>query len=68
MKTDRIRLHEPVVELCERLGLPYVDTAEILIRPAEVRAVVYLTRDGKKYVDEKSGEAATETRTFKVTT
>ncbi len=64
----RIDIHDPIDELCRRLGLSPQDVGEIIFRPSTVIATVYKTNGGgKKYV-EVDGEIASEIREFEVTT
>lgn len=66
----RIDIHDPLSEICARLGIEpsFVSRLEVTARGDAV-AVVYKRResDGKKYVDE-NGDAAIETLSFKVST
>lgn len=66
--TGRIDIRELMQQFCERLGIPYEDTARIEFEPGDVKAVVYLRNEnGSKYVGE-DGYAAAEERTFRVWT
>ncbi len=73
--TDRIDIHDPIYEIANRLGLEPNNVREIVFKPRSVVATVYLLNgDGKKHIinidpnDPDSGEPATETLEFEVTT
>jgi hypothetical protein len=70
--TDRIDIHDPITELCKRLGLEPTDVAEIVFKPRHVTVTVYLKdAQGAKYLtvtkDGRKG-IASETRSFQVAT
>lgn len=67
--SDSIDIHDPIYELSNRLGLEPNNVREIIFRPRSATAVVYLNNEnGHKYVDPQTGEPATETLEFEVTT
>jgi hypothetical protein len=71
--TDPINIHDPIWEICRRLGLEPTNVAEITFRPLDVTATVYKTNaDGAKYLetdeDGSEGDIAKDTLTFDVTT
>lgn len=67
--TDRINIHQPIYDICGRLGLVPTNVAELVFRPRTVTATVYvLNEQGAKYVDPATGQPPTETREFEVTT
>jgi hypothetical protein len=66
--TDRINIHEPIYELCRRLGLEPTTVSEIIFRPDHVRATVFkVNANGSKYIGTDGAAASTEVR-FDVTT
>lgn len=66
--TDRINIHDPIFELCHRLGLEPTSVKEITFRPNDVTATIYKTdENGSKYLEADQQTVASETRAFKVT-
>lgn len=64
-----IDLHDLVESLCAKLGLTPNRVAELVIRPASVRATFYLVTDaGAKYIDPEANVAAVGQRDYRVTT
>ena len=60
-------IHQPVVAICEKLGLEPILVRSMEITPSSVTAQVFLTNEkGSKYIKE-DGNVALETREFKVT-
>lgn len=69
MKEELIDIHDPLLDICKRLGLEYNFVSEITWRPREASAIVFLKGDeGQKYVIDETGEPATETIHFRVMT
>lgn len=67
--SDLIDIHEEIFALCRKLGLEPETVSEIVFRPADVTATVYLVNDhGQKYLADADGRPASETRAFKVST
>lgn len=64
--SERVDIHEPIFEICRRLGLEPANVAEIIFHPRDLTATVYETRDGKKFLE--NGEAVTTTHDFLVST
>ena len=64
-----IDIHDPVCELCERLGLDPRLVGRLVLTPRSATVVVYLTRaDGAKYVDPDTNSPATRIESFEVQT
>lgn len=67
--TTPIDIHDPLLDLCHRLGLDFGWVSRLEFTPSEVEATVYLPNEnGAKHIDRDTNEAVTEIRTFKVTT
>lgn len=68
-KAERIDIIEPLFEICERLGLEPNLVAKLVITPRNATATIYRTRkDGSKYLDPVTTDAATRTETFDIKT
>ena len=70
MSTDeRIDLHDPIFNICDRLGLKPNFVRRIDFYPSEVIAEVYLPNEnGAKHIDPETGGVAFETKRFEVST
>jgi len=63
---ERTNIHDPIVEICERLGIDVNQVLVLTVEPDKVEAVLTLTNEnGKKYVGE-DGYLAKETLIFYV--
>jgi hypothetical protein len=66
MSDKRINLHDPIYEICARLGLEPTRCTRLDIRPGKTTVEILKTNaNGKPYVDPATEEAATETLSFK---
>lgn len=65
--TDPIDIHEPIFDICHRLGLEPSNVAEIIFRPGDAIVTLFepTANGGKRIVD---GELVKRTELFKVTT
>lgn len=69
MTSDPIDIHDPLLEICNRLGLTYEHVAEIVLQPLSLTATVFTSNEnGRLHVDLDTGEVAQETRMFRITT
>lgn len=67
--TDRIDIHDPLTEICERLGLEPQFVSQLLISPFTVTATVYeKNENGEKYVDALTAVVAAAEKEFEVKT
>lgn len=72
--TDRIDIHDPITEICERLGLIPQLVGELIldltIKPSTITATTYVTggASGSKQINTETGNPITQTTTFPVTT
>ncbi len=67
--TERIDIHNPLAEICGRLGLEPELVGKLVITPVKVTATVYKrNEDGKKYIDAATLMAAAVEEEFKVKT
>jgi hypothetical protein len=69
--TDRIDIHDPIWELCDRLGLEPESVAQIIFKPDRVIAKVFLRNEhGSIYLREtdEGRAAASEIHEFLVRT
>jgi hypothetical protein len=65
--TERIDMHEPIAEICRRLGLDPTQVSVICVTPTAISVRFYLLdASGKLYV--QRGEPAHAWRTFEVWT
>lgn len=69
MPEDAINLHDPVFDICDRLGVKATSVLHIDLRPDTATLTIAKENErGHKYVDEKTGDIATEKRSFTVRT
>lgn len=70
MTNDHIDISQPVAEICKRLGLKETYVNRLDIRPGDVTVALLRGKEGRckgaKYIDENTGDVASEELHFKV--